>query len=104
MVLEPELYWRIMRCVKHIAYLVSAEREVRSVTIDRCPWFVAADVCEALEIGNPSDVTSRLESDEYTLVLIEGVGKGSPVNCVNEPGLYSLILGSRKPEATAFKR
>ena len=78
--------------------------EVRTTVIDGEPWFVAADVCHALDIGNPSDALNRLDDDERTLVSIEGASNGKPVNGVNEPGLYSLVLGSRKPEAKAFKR
>ena len=77
---------------------------VRTTVIDGEPWFVAADVCHALDIGNPSDALNRLDDDERTLVSIEGASNGKPVNGVNEPGLYSLVLGSRKPEAKAFKR
>lgn len=68
------------------------------------PWFMAADVCRALGLGNSSDVIKRLDEDERTLVSIEGASNGLPVNAINEPGLYALILGSRKPEAKAFKR
>lgn len=77
---------------------------VRAVTLEGEPWFVAADVCRALGLGNSSDVIKRLDKDERTLVSIEGASNGLPVNAVNEPGLYALILGSRKPEAKAFKR
>ena len=77
---------------------------VRAVTLEGEPWFVAADVCRALGMGNSSDVIKRLDEDERTLVSIEGASNGLPVNAVNEPGLYALILGSRKPEAKAFKR
>ena len=81
---------------------------VRTVDINGNPWFVAADVCRALEIGNPSDAITRLDDDEKsTLVLTEGTSPrgGNPnVNIINEPGLYTLILGSRKPEVKAFKR
>ena len=80
-------------------------KNVRTVEIDGSIWFVAADVCLVLEIGNLSDAIKRLDADEYALVSIEGIAKkGSPVNMVNESGLYSLILGSRKPEARAFRR
>ena len=68
------------------------------------PWFVAADVCRALGLGNSSMAISKLDEDERTLISIEGASNGLPVNAVNEPGLYSLVLGSRKPEAKAFKR
>lgn len=78
--------------------------QVRTVGVNGEPWFVAADVCRALEIGNPTDAMRRLDADERTLVSIEGASNGLPVNVVNEPGLYSLVLGSRKPEAKAFKR
>lgn len=77
---------------------------VRAVTLEVEPWFVAADVCRALGLGNSSDVIKRLDEDERTLVSIEGASNGLPVNAINEPGLYALILGSRKPEAKAFKR
>lgn len=78
--------------------------EVRTVAKDGEPWFVAADVCKALEIGNPTDAIRRLDTDERTLVSIEGASNGLPVNAVSEAGLYTLVLGSRKPEAKAFKR
>ena len=81
--------------------------EIRTITIDGEPWFVAADVCRALEIGNPTDATHRLDADEkmITLVSIEGNRRGNPnMTVVNEPGLYTLILSSRKQEAKAFKR
>ncbi len=76
--------------------------QVRTIVINKEPWFVAADVCAVLEISNPSDTVKRLDDDERTLVSIEGASNS--LNVVNEPGLYSLILGSRKPEAKAFKR
>ena len=78
---------------------------VRVLNINNEPWFVAADVCRALEIGNPSDALSRLDEDEKALVSIEGLSRGNNKgNIINEPGLYSLVLGSRKPEAKEFKR
>lgn len=84
--------------------LTFQNNRVRIVTRQGEPWFVAADVCEVLDIGNPSDAMRRLDDDERTLVSIEGASNGRPVNAVNESGLYALVLGSRKPEAKAFKR
>jgi prophage antirepressor-like protein len=79
--------------------------QVRSICIDGEPWFVAADVCKALEIGNSTNALKRLDDDEQALYSIKGLSRGNETaNIVNEPGLYSLILGSRKPEAKAFKR
>ena len=75
---------------------------MRVVERDGEPWFVAADVCKALEIGNPLQAIARLEDDEKMIALIsnEGNRRGNPnMTVVNEPGLYTLILSSRKPEA-----
>lgn len=78
---------------------------VRAVTLEGEPWFVAADVCRALGIGNSSDAVKRLDDDEHALVSIEGLSRGNDkANIINEPGLYGLVLASRKPEAKAFKR
>lgn len=78
--------------------------EVRVLEIKNEPWFVAKDVCDVLEIGNPSQALSRLDDDEKnTIILNEGIGNPQK-SIVNEPGLYTLILGSRKPEAKQFKR
>ena len=80
--------------------------QVRTVVINNEPWFVAADVCKALEIGNPSQAVSRLDDDERQNTLISNEGnKGNPnVVIITEAGLYSMVIGSRKPEAKAFKR
>ena len=78
--------------------------EVRTVTIDDEPWFVAADVCRALEIGDTHKATDRLDPDEKGRSSIPTHGGQQEMLVVNEPGLYSLVLGSRKPEAKAFKR
>lgn len=81
--------------------------EIRTMTIEGEPWFMAADVCRALDIGNSSQAISRLDEDEKMITLIsnEGNRRGNPnMTVVNEPGLYTLILSSRKPETKAFKR
>ena len=81
----------------------------RSTLIDGEPWFVASDVCRALELGNPTRAISRLDDDEkVTLTNSKGhsgqLGGAQYLNYISESGLYSLILTSRKPEAKAFKR
>lgn len=69
------------------------------------PWFVAADVCTALNLPNTTRALERLDQDEQALISIQGISRGNDVvNVVNEPGLYGLVLGSRKPEAKRFKR
>lgn len=84
---------------------------VRVVMRGDDPWFVLVDVCRALGNMNPSQVSTRLDSDEKdTLTIVEGGninGLGSvgamPV-VVNQSGLYALILKSRKPEARRFRK
>ena len=73
-------------------------------------WFVAVDLCRALDIQNPSDVVAKqLDDDEKADLDIiypssNGVMQRRKVNIVSEPGLYHLIFISRKPEAKKFRR
>lgn len=81
--------------------------QVRSVLKDGEPWFVASDVCKALDIN--ATATRRLDDDEKAdLRLTQVSSNGSKQRrkwiIINEPGLYSLVLGSRKPEASNFRR
>ena len=76
--------------------------QVRTVLKDDEVLFVAKDICKALELSNPTIAIQRLDTDEVTKLNLGGlVGE---TNLVNESGLYSLILGSRKPEAKKFKK
>lgn len=79
-------------------------RQVRMVIRDGEPWWVAKDVCDILGLGNSRMALERLEADEKGVSLIDTPGGPQQVQVVNEPGLYVLILASRKPEAKAFKR
>ena len=69
------------------------------------PWFVAKDVCDALEIRSDT-VRVVLEEDEIIEINPNTIGiqGGRSPLAVSESGLYSLTLRSRKPEAKAFKR
>lgn len=78
--------------------------QVRTIVKDGEPWFIAADVCRALEVKNARDAVARLDDDEKGVVLTDTLGGQQNMTIVNEPGLYALVLGSRKPEAKAFKR
>lgn len=69
------------------------------------PYYCAADFCSILEISNPTDAVKRLKKDELDLIEVtDSLGRQQITNGVNETGIYSLILGTRKPEAKAFKR
>lgn len=78
--------------------------EIRTLSLNGEPWFVAADVCKALGIANSRDAVSRLDGDEKGVALTDTPGGAQDVVTVNEPGLYTLVLSSRKPEAKTFKR
>lgn len=78
--------------------------KVRTVTLNGAPCFVAADICRALDIANSRDAVKRLDDDERGVVSTDTLGGVQEMTVVNESGLYSLVLGSRKPEAKQFKR
>lgn len=67
-------------------------------------WWVLRDVCEVLGLSTPARVAERLDDDEKGVSLIHTPGGKQEMTIINEPGLYSVILRSDKPEAKAFKR
>ncbi len=81
--------------------------DVRIALINGEPWFITVDVCKALGIADATKAMERLDDDEGTRIKIahpQNPQKVMEINAVNEPGLYALVLSSRKPEAKAFKR
>jgi len=68
-------------------------------------WFVLADVCQALELGNTTRTAERLDADELSNTqLVDSAGRQQEMLIVSEPGLYKLIATSRKPVAVRFDR
>lgn len=80
------------------------DQTVRVILIDQEPWFVANDLCTVLAVANPRDALSRLDDDEKGVGSIDTLGGAQSLNIVSESGMYSLVLGSRKPEARRFKK
>ncbi|MBY6277711.1 BRO family protein [Symbiobacterium thermophilum] len=79
--------------------------QVRTIVKDGEVWFVAKDVCEILDISDARKAVQRLDEDERSLIPVtDSLGRKQETFIVNEPGLYTLILGSRKSEAKQFKR
>jgi prophage antirepressor-like protein len=69
------------------------------------PWWVANEVCKVLGFSETAAGTRHLDADEKGAVKLTGPSGGAQdYTIINEPGLYSLILRSRQPEAKAFKR
>lgn len=80
---------------------------VRSLVQDDEPWFVLSDICRVLEIRNVGDAAGRLDDDEKNNIVNPDVNirRGNPnITIINESGLYSLILTSRKAAAKRFKK
>lgn len=72
--------------------------------INQNPWFVAADVCNALNLGNVTESIRKLDEDEKLTSIVLRSGQNREVNLVNESGLYNLIFQSRKAEAKLFRK
>lgn len=102
---EPEKLPELSPLTNLFRTFLYGEAPVRIIMRDNEPWFVAADVCRALDLSNTTVTLGRLDDDEKALISIEGITNGNnKTNIVNEPGLYGMVLSSRKPEAKEFKR
>lgn len=78
--------------------------QIRTVEHKGETWWVASDVCKVLEHSDTSVAVSRLDDDEKLIQTLFVSGQNRNVLCVNEPGLYTLILTSRTPNAKVFGR
>lgn len=82
----------------------ASNQQVRTVTIENEPYFVAKDVCVILGISNHNDAVGRLDDDEKRGSALPTPSGTQQMVVVNESGLYHLIFQSRKPEAKAFRK
>ncbi|KAA1803611.1 hypothetical protein FXB61_005725 [Bacillus cereus] len=78
--------------------------QVRTMVQGEDVWFVAKDVCDVLEIKNHRTSISILDEDEKGVHSMDTLGGIQQLQTINESGLYSLVLRSRKPQAKAFKK
>lgn len=77
---------------------------VRTIEKDGEPWFVLKDVCNVLGISKYRDTAERLDADERASVRVDTLGGKQEMTCINESGLYNVILRSDKPEAKPFRK
>lgn len=77
-------------------------QDVRIITINDEPWFVAKDVADVLGYDQTSNMLKRIDDEDFISSKLEGMNMKSTL--INESGLYTAILGSKKPEAKQFKR
>lgn len=86
-----------------IAYQFNTD-QVRTVRIGDKVWFAASDVCDILGLDNVSQALSRLLPDERSFAGLFSAGQTRQTAMVDESGLITLVLSSRKPEAVTFRR
>lgn len=82
----------------------ASDKQLSPVLIKNQPYFVAVEVCDILDLKNPSDRLKTLDDDEKLTYVLNRAGQKRAVNLINESGLYNLIFQSRKPEAKAFRK
>lgn len=69
------------------------------------PWFVLKDCMSILDLGNPTETVKMFDDDEFsTTEVIDSIGRRQQAYIISEPGLYRLVMRSRKPEAKEFQR
>ena len=78
--------------------------KIRVLEIDGEPWFIAVDIAKVLDYRTAYDMTRILDEDEKGTQIVRTPGGNQNVIVINESGLYSSILRSRKPEAKQFKK
>lgn len=79
--------------------------EVRTAIVDNEPWFVGKDVAKALGYEKPTDaVRKRVDDEDRGISKMETPSGTQNMTIINESGLYSLVLSSKKPNAKKFKR
>lgn len=68
-------------------------------------WFVLKDCMSILDLGNPTETVKMFDKDEFsTTEVIDSIGRRQQTYIISEPGLYRLVMRSRKPEAKEFQR
>ncbi|MEM7839904.1 anti-repressor protein [Morganella morganii] len=65
---------------------------IRAISINGEPWFIASDVCKALQLTSPSMSLKALDNDERSKF---NLGRQGEANIISESGLYTLILRCR---------
>lgn len=81
-------------------------KQVRTVSVNNEPYFVGKDVATILGYTKSRNaIATHVDSEDKTTALIQGSGSNykSKTVIINESGLYSLILGSKLPQAKEFK-
>lgn len=78
--------------------------EVRTVSVDGDPWWVAADIARVLGYSTTSAMTRSLDDDERGVRTLHTPSGDQDMTIISEPGLYSAIMRSTNPHVRTFKR
>ena len=83
--------------------------KIRTLEVEGEPWFVGKDVAEALGYSDTADALKKHVDEEDKQLFKPGEMPTLKMSnfgayCINESGLYSLILSSKLPTAKKFKR
>ena len=70
-------------------------QSIRTIAINNEPWFIAKDLCDAINISNYRDAIERLDEDEKGVALTDTLGGKQEMAVVSESGMYTLILRCR---------
>ena len=70
-------------------------QSIRTIAINNEPWFIAKDLCDAINISNYRDAIERLDEDEKGVALTDTLGGKQEMSVVSESGMYTLILRCR---------
>ncbi|HDN2629919.1 TPA: Bro-N domain-containing protein [Klebsiella aerogenes] len=80
---------------KPAVFSFESNSNVRAISIDGNPWFVAADVCKALGIKHTASAMRSLDDDEKGVHSMHTPGGQQDFTIISESGLYTLILRCR---------
>ena len=82
--------------VQNVSTFQFGESSIRVVSINDDPWFIAKDLCGAVNISNYRDAIERLDDDEKGVALTDTLGGQQEMNIISESGMYTLILRCRE--------
>lgn len=79
--------------------------EVRTAVVNGEPYFVGKDVALALGYSDTADaIKKHVDAEDKGVGEIPTPGGKQKMIIINESGVYSLVFGSKLPDAKKFKR
>lgn len=79
------------------------DKVIRLIKHNNEPWFIARDICDALDISNNRDVLSKIPDKWKGVGKTDTLGGYQEMTIINEPAVYKIIMRSNKPNAQVFQ-